>query len=498
MTQVNYIKHLREVEGANISEIQRRVGCSWPTAKKYADSEIDLQERNHRTRKKTVMADFEEIVKDILFEAQRMPRKQRPTANVIYKELLALGYKGSDRTVRKYVKEIKERMQLEQQEQYIRLEHFPGEAQVDFGSFQGIDGLSEKKYYELIMSFPHSNAQLCKVVPSENCVCFLTGLQEFFFLIGGVPNNIRFDNLSAAVIKMISGSEPSLTDMFKTFQWHYRFKAEFCNRGKGNEKGHVETKVGYVRRNYFSPLPIIKDLKELNNKLQESMLEDWERIHYEKGVLISELWKEDAAHLLTLPTHPLEIVRVHTRTINKYGEIKIDDQFYRIPKGYPKQKVLVKEYYDRLEVLNISGEELLHTCPRVYLQEASDIDWVTELEIFTRRPRAAERAVYLRALPESIKKYILSAEKMPERGRRIAAVVKALRVYSLDAVIAATKKALELNHTDMSSLQLFAGIEENKKLPILTPLDEPWTPEEVSQWQPDLTIYNVLGGECNN
>lgn len=494
VTQVNYIKHLREIEGASISEIASRVGCCWETAKKYADGNIDLQKRNKRKRKKPVMEGFEEDIIDMLVQDQRMPACQRRTGKAIYEGLVRLGYQGSARTVRDYVRKAKEKMQLESKEQYIKLKHFPGEAQVDFGEFVAINDGLEKTYYELVMSFPYSNAQFCIVLPSENTVCFLHGLQRLFTLIGGVPKTIRFDNLSAAVVKMLSGTERSLTEMFKTFQWHYRFQTEFCNPAKGNEKGHVEAKIGYVRRNNFSPMPIIEDLDEFNSELHKNMLEDQNRKHYQKEILISELWKEDANHLLVLPNTPLEIVRMHVRVLNKYGEIKIADQFYRIPNLAPKQKVLVKEYWDRLEILDAHGEQHFHTCSRVYLQKANNIDWASELEIFIGRPRAAERAVYLNALPEIIRNYILSAKDLRERRQRIIATVEVLRQYSLDIVITATEKALEFGRTDINSLRIFAAVQANSGLPDLIPLDEPWTPAEVIQWQPDLSIYNALGG----
>jgi predicted transcriptional regulator len=48
VTQIDYIKHLRENEGASISEIASRLKCSWKTAKKYDDGEVDLQKRHRR------------------------------------------------------------------------------------------------------------------------------------------------------------------------------------------------------------------------------------------------------------------------------------------------------------------------------------------------------------------------------------------------------------------------------------------------------------------
>lgn len=268
-----------------------------------------------------------------------------------------------------------------------------------------------------------------------------------------------------------------------------------CKKGVDeNEKGHVETKVGYVRRNNFSPIPIIDNLDEFNDGIHQEILADWQREHYAKKTLISELWEEDSNRLLVLPTTPLEIVRLHTRAINKYGEIKVDDQLYRVPNVPPGQKVLVKEYWDRLEILDSSGEQLFHICPRVYLQKAENIDWVAELEIFIQRPRAAERAVYLRALPKSIKYYILSAVNLKERRKRIIAVVEVLRRHPLDIVVLAAEQALEYGRTDINCLKMFAAGQAHARIPDLMPLNEPWTLSEVAQWQPDLSLYDALGG----
>jgi transposase len=493
VTQIDYIKHLRDIEGASISEIAIRVKCDWKTAKKYADGNIDLRQRGRRSRKKTVMKGFEEYLEAWLHEDQRMPKKQRRTAKKIFEELQKLGYQGSDRTVREYVRKIKQEMRSSAQEQAIRLEQIPGEAQVDFGAFKAITGKERRTYYELVLSFPHSNAQVCMVLPSENGVCLLHGLQELFCLIGGVPRVIRFDNLSPVVAKILSGEERTLTEMFKTFQWHYRFQAEFCNPGRGQEKGHVENKVGYVRRNNFSPLPIIDDLDEFNRNLNRAMIADREREHYAKGALISELWEDDLKNLLPLPEMPMDIFQLFTRTVNKYGEVRVDDQLYRVPNVAPGRRVLIKACWDQLEILDKHGETVLHMVKRVYFQKAEDIDWAAELEIFINRPRAAERAVYLRALPDTLKTYILSAPDLKERRQRIIAAIAVLRQYPLGVAVKAAKQALDYGQTDINSLRMFAALQAGASTPTPGPIEEPWTPSEVTQWQPDLSIYDLLG-----
>ncbi|MDO9529950.1 MAG: hypothetical protein Q7J27_12460 [Syntrophales bacterium] len=145
--------------------------------------------------------------------------------------------------------------------QFIRLEHPSGEAQVDFGEFDAMDPATSRdiRRYHLVMSFPHSNTRLCRVLPAQNSECLFNGLVSMFYEIGGVPPYILFDNLTPVVKKIVSRTERELTDMFLDFARKHRFEYRFCNPQSGWEKGHVEGSIGYVRRNFLTPLPAIND-----------------------------------------------------------------------------------------------------------------------------------------------------------------------------------------------------------------------------------------------
>lgn len=491
MPQTDYIKYLREVKGASINEIAAQVQCSWRTAKKYADGNINLQQQGQRKCERPVIGPYEFWVEAWLEEDLRMPRKQRRTARKIYDMLVESGYSGSERTVRDCVRIKKQEMNIASTEQAIRLDHLPGEAQVDFGKFQAIRDGKVVTYYFLVISFPYSNAQLCRVVPGENAPCFLDSLQKLFIEIAGVPIMIWFDNLTPAVKKILTGTRRDLTEIFKNFQWHYRFQSEFCNANKGNEKGHVEGKIGYVRRNYLTPLPVINDLEEFNRQLNKKMYSDWQRKHYTKDALISELWKEDKEKLLVLPTTQLEIARIETRLVNKYGEVNVDKEIYHLPGVTPGQRVLIKSYWGHIEVLDKHGEKKLYSSPRIYNLSSKDIDWAAELEMFIRRPRAAERATYLSALPEIIKQYLLVSD-LKERRERIKAMVELLREYPLEIAIEAVSHSLDYKRTDAASLKAFASYSAGLLIKTRPPLEEPWTPTDLVSWQPDLASYDQL------
>ena len=74
---------------------------------------------------------------------------------------------------------------------------------------------------------------------------------------------------------------------------HYGFQSNFCNPNSGHEKGSVENKVGYHRRNMLVPIPEFKDLKEYNKELLLTCDQDMNRMHYKGYGMIKDLFQED-------------------------------------------------------------------------------------------------------------------------------------------------------------------------------------------------------------
>lgn len=80
MTQINYIKELREREGLSISEKAKRLKIHWNTTKKYSDGDVTIKEKATGKRERPVMGSYEHLVEAWLEEDLRMPKKQRRTA----------------------------------------------------------------------------------------------------------------------------------------------------------------------------------------------------------------------------------------------------------------------------------------------------------------------------------------------------------------------------------------------------------------------------------
>lgn len=496
LSQIKSIKERREKEGQTLTAIAHGEHVDWRTAKKYADEYTIVEGvKPKQKRVKRVLDPVIEYIDAMLEEDLKAPRKQRRSATAIFRILRdQCGYQGSDRSVRGYVQEKKRELK-ESGGQFVRLDHAPGTAQVDFGQFRTIEPVGDEepaavKRHELVMSFPHSGAHELYVLPAENSECFLEGLKAMFEKLGGVPPVIWLDNLAAAVV--IKNKQRVLTNLFRSFLWHYRFEVKFCNPGKGNEKGHVENKVGYTRRNALTPPPVVSRLDELNAKLDELTESDRQRNHYLKGKPIAELFKDDQMALLPLPRDPFLVARSDLSRVNKYGEIKVGEERYRVPQAAVGQLLFVRIRAFHLEVFNQTAEKLLATIPRHYALDITRIDWVANLEIFVNKPRAVEQANCLKAMPKELRDYILSAE-LRERPRRIKSLMELLQQHHLATVENALKRAKELgiNPDDLSALRNLASYQEAAKAS-QKPVTENVTPSSIRNWHPNLQSYNLL------
>lgn len=487
----NYIKHGYENEELSINEIARRTGVCWRTAAKYAKQE-DWNRPAMEKRKKhqPVMDAVAEIVDTWLLEDRLLKRKQRRNAAAIYRQLCTQhGFQGSERTVRQYVQRRRAELFQHEKTPYVELAHPAGHAQVDFGTDTIVRNGKFTDIQGLRLSFPFSNAGFISPMPAQNELCFLEGMKRLFERVGGVPSNIVFDNLSAAVVSIGKGEERTLTDMFTRFMLHYGFKADFCAPRKGNEKGNVENKVGYTRRQWLCPLQSLKSFESLEEQLWNRSLQDMERLHYKKGETIAALWEQERTSLLPLPRVPFEVSYLDHAILNNYAQFKFEKVTYAAPKGEPQHKVLLTVFWDRIEVRDQQGT-LLAAPPRQYMLKEEEIDWAAHFEIYGRRPRSAIHSALFPYLPKSVQQFLQEAEPAV-RSTRVRLLRDVLKMYTMAQVTSALEALPSDRQDDRTSLeQKLYALDPANSLP--KPMREDYTPSEVAGYEPDASIYDLL------
>jgi transposase len=487
--QQDYIKYLREFEGLSISEIKNKLNVNWRTAKRYADKD-DWNERLIKSnRSSPVMDPYKDIVDTWLSEDKLIPRKQRHTAKAIFNRLVSEhSFKGGYRTVCTFVEKRKKIMKLEEAQAYARLEHPTGEAQVDFYT------MKVGKYSEfvdckvLVLSYPCSNAAFTQPVPSENQECFLEALKKLFNKSGGVPHTIWFDNLSAAVAHIERNGERTLTDSFLKFRSHYGFKSVFCNPASGNEKGNVENKCGYTRRNFCVPIPIFDSFEKLEKELDERSSLDMNRAHYQKGTTIKELWEEEKLSLKKFPTNPYQVYRLDSMLVNNYGEVKVDKISITVFGSKPGTYLPVKIMWDRIDILD-NEYKLITSVPRPYTDKVHEVPWTEVFKGYIRKPRSVTHSQFSKMLPKELREY-LCVDDITVRKERIAACLNWIGVYKICDINEAI-----INSNDSSSITMITAMlhATNERISSYKcELVENYTPEEIKKATPSLDKYNLL------
>jgi len=269
----NYLSNLSEFEGMSLRAISKRSGHHFNTVKKYVDKEDWNKEYKPRAERPSLLDPLKPVIDEWLIEDMKRSRKYRRTATKIYNDLRSnpehrklLAVKKN--TVMNYVSFRKKELYKKTYETAMFGLHSMCEAQVDFGKILvvGASGADEE-WNELVVSFPWSNAGFAQICRYETKECLCEAMQRIFEFIGGVPIRMLFDNMSSAVIHVEEHGERKLTEMFMRFAMHHRFKAEFCNPDSPHEKGNVENKVGYIRRNVLLPPPKIEDIDTFNHTL---------------------------------------------------------------------------------------------------------------------------------------------------------------------------------------------------------------------------------------
>lgn len=361
MAEINYIRLETNTKGRSYSSVAKQMGVDPRTVKKYADMEdFNPDQLVKQKRKAPVMDPVKPIIDQWLMEDMKKKKKFRRTAQRIYTLLVEKhAFQGSDRAVREYVAKRKNELLEESDEAALPLQTIPGTAQVDFGEAPFLYQGEEVIRHYLVLSFPNSNAFLFQVFSSQNRECFLQGLVNMFHYLGGVPRTIRFDNLSPAVKKVLPNGERQLTEEFARFVAHYGFEYEFCNPGSGNEKGHVEAMVKYIRNNYLLPEIPYNDLAELNQQVLAWCVENRQRLHYEKELPIAELYLADEKRFLQLPGKPYECVRYEQVKADKYGFVRIDRRQYSTSPRFAGQTVRAKLSFDTVTLLQDDNQVIV-------------------------------------------------------------------------------------------------------------------------------------------
>lgn len=472
-------------------EVLRSEGIGWDTLRKILAHPEPPGYRLKKPRPKPKIGPYLERIAQIIEEDKALPKKQRHTAKRIYDRLREMGYGGGYTQV----KEVMRELLRVRQEVFMPLVHRAGEAQVDFGyALVKVAGVLRKVGF-FVMVLPYSDAFFVMAFERECTESYWEGHVKAFESFGGVPARISYDNSKVMVSKIVGARERRLTDGFLKLQSHYLFREHFCRVGRANEKGVVEGVVKFARLNFFVPVPRVRDLSELNDKLAESCREDRKRQLRGKGGTKAELFQEDRAAFLPLPPTPFDACRKQPTRANSLSLVRFDDNDYSVPVPYAHQEILVKGYVDRVVLCHRDRGVAEHR--RSWGREGTFFDYRHYLPLLERKPGSLDYARPLAGLdlPEcfdALRRRLQGQEEKEGAGvREFIRVLRLLEDYPMARLRVAVEKALKIQaHSRDAVLQFLVPRFSWRNTTFL--LDGRPHLRLVKVAQPDLSAYGNL------
>jgi hypothetical protein len=270
---------------------------------------------------------------------------------------------------------------------------------------------------------------------------------------------------------------------------HHQFKADFCNPDSPHEKGSVENKVGYLRRNYLLPAPKINsqaDLEEFNKRLLNDCTGDLEREHYAKKELIRDLFAEEQKGLSPLPKEKFRVFKLEKVKTDKYSLVQFENNRYSTSPEYSKCEMWLEIGTFELRVLNENYEEVaVHE--RRYERETQPVfDFKNYVGALVKRPRAFLDSPYFLTLPEIVQTHLKACgyADLKKMLLALSPIIQEGKIGDAEAVL----DLLRIRNTDEFNLAYRALTEDTRPLPAvtttLTPVQPPYSPK--------LTMYSAL------
>lgn len=466
------------------SQIAKELGLDQRTVIRW------IGEESYRPRKSTVGISILAPYKD---EINRMLEKHPYTATQVFQQLQELNYEGSYNTVKRFVRKVRPKRSAA----YLKLSFAPGEcAQVDWGSFGSVNvGNTRRRLSFFVMVLCYSRLMYVEFTVSQTMEHWLGCHQHAFEFFGGIPARLMVDNLKSAVLKRIVGQSPVFNQKYLDFSRHYNFGISACNVRKGNEKGIVESGVGYVKKNFLKGLEI-QDFHHLNPACI-TWLDTIAnvRIHGETRISPKEFFQGEKEHLQDLPANPYDIATVSQVRVSSQFRVSLDSNRYSVPAEYAGSGLTMKCYPDRLCFYH--EEKLLARHTRCYDRYKDFEDPDHPKALLAKRRKAKTQMIYKRFLtlsPRAVEYYDALAAKRLNPAEHVRKIVALSEIYSVDAVQRAMDDAFQFQAFSSEYIANILG-QRNRDVeePGVLHLTRSQDLLDIEVEPPDMSVYQVQG-----
>ena len=459
MDQVHVIRHKVLLEGKSARSVAKEMGVSRNTVAKYLKNPEPTRTVARKQKRAPVMEMVAPRIEEILSEwTERTTPKQRITGTRIHRQLLEEGYEVGITTVRDYLREKRRK----EAEVFVPLVHRPGDqAQVDFFELRVEEDGQMKKVWKFVMRLMYSGRDFVRLYERADQLSFLDAHVRAFSYLGGVPHRVVYDNLTAAVKKIV-GSERELTERFTALVSHYLFEPCFTRPGEGHDKGGVEARGKGIRLAHLTPIPRGETLSEIS----EVLLREVELAFAGEQRLV-----EEQRHLRELPERPFEARKVELLSVSRRSTVSIGGATYSVPSHWASLRATAYVGVEDVRLV-CCGQALLYPKERKGKQRIRYRHYLSEL---AKKPQALRQVA-----PELVselgapygKLWAMLAERYGEKeaARVLSRILQAAVDHGEELVGTALEAALSQGRFDLLALaEHLEGRRRGRSLSVTVP-----------------------------
>ncbi len=386
MDQVYVIRHQVLVEGRSQRRVAKAFGISRLTVRKYVGQAVPIR-KEPVPRARPVWDAVRARVEMLLAEsASWTGGKQRLTATRLHELLRAEGHAVGVTVVKAAVAEWRR----QRREVFVPLTYRPGDlAEVDFFEvLVDIDG-TRRKAWLFLMRLMYSGRDFAWIYERQDQISFLDGHVRAFAHFEGVPARIAYDNLRAAVVRILVGGARTLTPRFTALASHYLLEACFCRPGEGHDKGGVEARGKAVRQQALVPIPSGLTLAAINEALLARMDARVDTTRDGAGHTIGVRFAEEQRQCRPVPL-AFEAAATTLATVTPRALVRLEGAVYSVWTRWAGLDLVVRVGPSTVTIVGRDGTPVQH--PRKRFGERS-IDYRHYLPELARKPQAVRQVL---------------------------------------------------------------------------------------------------------
>ena len=383
----------RRMKGESQEAAAAAAGMSVRTARKWETGPLPTETKQERTWR-TRPDPFAEIWESDILPLLRSDTEGKLQAKTILAELhlrhLDRQIEGSLRTLQRRVRQWRA-LEGPDKDVIFPQEHPPGrEAALDFTHCKslGVTIRGEPFAHLLfVLRLSFSSWTWVDLAYGESFEALVGGLQGALWDLGGVPEVIRHDNLSAATHELRRTGGRTLTRRFKDFLDHYGLDSTRINPGQSHENGVAEKANDLIKSTIMQAL-IVRGGRDFGS-VPEYLAFVRELVQRQFNDETADRLTKERACLRPLPAARVPDYTVHHPTVRRWSTVRVGGRNYSVPSRLIGHEVEVRQYASMLEVRY--GGRLVETMPRLRGDQEVRIDYRHVIWSLVRKPGAFAR-----------------------------------------------------------------------------------------------------------